>query len=80
MILHNAHLGEGVVIAMDDLLKGIAPRTLKRGASKEAEETLEKVRQDSFPHLPSRLRCFFLNYDKDVAEKRMASMFEAIES
>ncbi len=75
LTLHNAKIGRGFVVALDDLLKGINPTTLKNGASKEAELLLEKVRLESFPEKPSRLRSYFLNYDKRTAEIRKIHMF-----
>jgi hypothetical protein len=75
MVLNNASWHEGVVDSMDVLMAGIEPKTLKGGAAAEAEDLLEKVRQDRFPHLPSRLRCFFLSADKSAAEKRANTMF-----
>lgn len=74
-VLHNARLGNGVVIALDDLLSGITHATLKGGTSKEAELLLEKIRGERFPEKPSRLRSYFLNYSKHVAERRENTMF-----
>lgn len=74
-VLHNARIGQGVVMALDDLLAGIEPATLKGGAAKEAELLLEKIRRERFPEKPSRLRSFFLNYSKHVAELREKTMF-----
>jgi hypothetical protein len=75
VLLRNAVKGEGVVTSMDVLLEGVEPTTLKGGAAADAEGLLERVRQQSYPSLPSRLRCHFLNYDKSVAEHRLHAMF-----
>lgn len=75
MVLHNARIGKGVVTALDDLLSGITPSTLKSGAGKEAELLLEKIRIERFPEKPSRLRSYFLNYSRHVAEQREKIMF-----
>lgn len=75
IVLHNAHIGKGLVIALDDLLSGISPSTFKGGASEEAEMLLEKIRRENFPEKPSRLRSYFLNYSKHVAELREKTMF-----
>lgn len=74
-VLHNARIGKGVVCALDDLLSGITPSTMKGGAGKEAELLLEKIRIERFPEKPSRLRSYFLNYSRHVAELRANSMF-----
>jgi hypothetical protein len=70
LCLHNAAIGEGLVCALSDLLVGIEPTTMATSLRKIAEETLEKVRQEHFPNLPSRYRCFYLNSRKEVAEYR----------
>lgn len=75
IVLHNARIGKGVVIALDDLLSGLAPSTLKGGVGKESELLLEKIRIERFPEKPSRLRSYFLNYSKHVAEHREKTMF-----
>lgn len=74
-LLHNAVKGEGLVTCPDVLLEGIEPTTMKRGAGGDAERLLEMVRQRDHSHLPSRLRSYFLNYDKSVAEQRSKAMF-----
>ncbi|NMG04803.1 hypothetical protein [Azoarcus taiwanensis] len=75
VLLHNAVKGEGLVTSLDVLLSGIEPSTEKRGAAAEAEALLEETRQSVNPALPSRLRSYFLNYDRAVAERRSATMF-----
>jgi hypothetical protein len=71
MTLHNAKKGEGVVSAMTDLLNGIAEKLpTSSNAKAKAEATLEIVRTQIAADKPSRLRCHFLNYTKDVAEAR----------
>lgn len=72
LLLHNARLGQGIALAMEDLMQGISPVSMKTGVPKHAEEIFEDVRGISFPHRPSRLRSHFLNYDKAVAETRQA--------
>lgn len=42
--------------------------------SEAAELLLEKIRIENFPDRPSRLRSYFLNYSKEVAEHRMNAM------
>ncbi|MDZ4290994.1 MAG: hypothetical protein U1C47_03625 [Hydrogenophaga sp.] len=74
-ILNNAKLGKGVMSALDDLLAGITPSTMKGGSSRQAELLLEEVRREKFPDKPSRLRSYFLNYSREVAEARIATMF-----
>jgi hypothetical protein len=69
--LHNAVNGEGLVIGLDELLVGIEPSTSKGGVAGEAEDLLERVRKDQYPNRPSRLRSYYLNYRKDVAEFRL---------
>lgn len=73
--LHNASMGEGLADALDDLLVGIAPATMKRGAARDAEILLESIRAQEFPNLPSRLRCHFLSVDRETAERRASDMF-----
>jgi hypothetical protein len=52
--------------------EGMAPKTLKGGAARDAETLLEAVRIELYPTLPSRLGCYFLNQDRDAATHRMA--------
>lgn len=73
--LYNARNGEGVACGLDQLLEGIEPTSLKNGVAADAEKKLEAVRQANFPSRPSRLRSYFLNYDKCVAEQRSKFMF-----
>lgn len=75
LVLHNARIGKGVTSALDDLLSGITPSTSRGGVAKEAELLLEKIRAERFPEKPSRLRSYFLNYSKHVAEDRVKEMF-----
>ncbi|MDI7774035.1 hypothetical protein [Asticcacaulis sp. EMRT-3] len=56
---------------MDDLLVGISPSHMKFGTPGAAEDLFEKIRKEQFPHLPSRLRSFFLSLDRATAEERM---------
>lgn len=70
MLLHNAKKAHGLVLAQEDLLIGIKLVSLKNGSPQKAENLLEEVRKENFPNLPSRLRCHYLNYDKDTAEQR----------
>lgn len=71
MTLHNAKKGEGVVSSMTDLLNGISENIPNSGTPKaRAEAALEMVRKQIAADKPSRLRCHFLNYTKDVAEAR----------
>ena len=70
MLLHNAKKAHGLVLAQEDLLAGIEPVSLKVGNAQKAEQLLEEVRKETFPTLPSRLRCHYLNYDKETAEQR----------
>lgn len=72
LLLHNARCGQGIAPAMQDLMQGITPVSMKIGLPKKAEEMFEKVRNDRFGDRPSRLRCHFLSYDKGVAETRQA--------
>lgn len=74
-VLHNAKLAQGVAIALDDLLLGIASTPLRSGPTKDAELLLEKVRVEHFPDKPSRLRSYFLNQNRHVAELRQNTMF-----
>ena len=77
--LHNASVGEGLVIALDDLLVGVKPSTVARSLRKIAEETLEKVRREKFPNQPSRYRCFYLNSRRDIAAQRLQMEFSGQE-
>jgi hypothetical protein len=74
-VLHNASIGQGKVISPENILDGIEPQPTKRGVAAEAELLLEKVRKDKYPHLPSRLRSYFLNNDRAQAELRAIDMF-----
>lgn len=74
-LLNNAYVNKGIVIALDDLLIGIEPKIMANSNRAIAEETLEQVRQNEFPDLPSRLRCYFLNSKKSVAEIRANNEF-----
>lgn len=72
ILLHNAFCGKGLVLAMDDLLKGIPIKPNKRTSeTNKVEEIFEEIRLNSFPNLPSRLRCHFLSISKEVAETRL---------
>jgi hypothetical protein len=75
LLLHNAIIGEGLVVSMEVLLQGLPPATEKKGAGQLAELLLESVRAAEFPTLPSRMSCHYLNYDKATAEHRRDSMF-----
>jgi hypothetical protein len=75
LMLHNAALGQGVVPSMEVLLAGITPDTLRTGAAREAELTLERIRATEFPSRPSRFRCHFLSYCEEVAVRRQQTMF-----
>ncbi len=70
MLRNNALSSNGLVLAHEDLTSGIGLSTQKEGSAREAELLLEKIRKENFPHLPSRLRCHFLNYDKETAQHR----------
>lgn len=70
LILHNAKISHGLVLAQEDLLAEINPRSIKSGAALQAETLLEEIRTDKYLHLPSRLRCHYLNHDKSTAENR----------
>ena len=74
-VLHNAYIGQGLVCSLDVLLAGIDPQPMKGGAAAEAELLLEAVRSCEFPLKPSRLRSYFLNYDRSIAEHRAKHMF-----
>ncbi|MCD9480253.1 DUF2441 domain-containing protein [Photobacterium phosphoreum] len=71
MVLHNASLGQGIHLAMEDWLEDINIQVLKQGGAGEAENLLEQARLRVNPKLPSRLRCFYLNHDKEVALGRI---------
>lgn len=75
VVLHNASVGHGLVTSLDVLLAGIDPRPSKGGAAAEAEMLLEEVRAAEFPEKPSRLRSYFLNFDRSLAEHRARHMF-----
>jgi hypothetical protein len=72
-VLHNARMARGLLISQENLAKGMDsdPKPMKRGAAADAEILLEKVRRENFPTRPSRLRCYFLNADRQTAEHRM---------
>lgn len=74
-VLHNAVMGEGLVTSLNVLLSGVEPTTEKRGAAADAEALLESTRQTNHSDLPSRLRSYFLNFDRATAEKRANTMF-----
>ena len=73
-VLHNASLGKGLLPSPTVMNDGIEPKSLKGGAAKDAEILLEDVRVKDYPALPSRLCCYFLNKDEDVAVHRMADI------
>lgn len=71
ILLHNAVCGKGIVPAMDDLLKGISIKSLKRNPkARKVEELFEEIRSKDYSNLPSRLRCYFLSISKEVAKQR----------
>ncbi|WP_312373910.1 DUF2441 domain-containing protein [Stutzerimonas nitrititolerans] len=70
VMLHNAKISNGFVLAQEDLLNGNALASMKSGAALKAENLLEEIRQAKYPNLPSRLRCHYLNHDKATAEAR----------
>ncbi len=70
LLLHNVRCGQGIAPAMEDLMQGVTPMSMKTGCPKKAEDMFEEVRKESFSDRPSRLRCHFLSYDKGVAETR----------
>ncbi len=74
-VLHNASVGHGLVPSLDVLLAGIDPKPNKGGAAADAECLLEEVRANEFPEKPSRLRSYFLNHDRSLAELRTRDMF-----
>ena len=57
MLLHNAFVGKGIVLAINDLLRGISITTDKilLASKKRTEAIFEKIRLDHYPHQPSRL-------------------------
>ncbi|MUL16339.1 hypothetical protein [Aliivibrio fischeri] len=71
MVLHNANCGQGIHVAMENLLDGIEVTVQKVGGAGEAERLIEEARLRINPQLPSRLRCFYLNHDKYVALARI---------
>ena len=76
VVLHNAVMGKGLVTSLNTLLSDLGdPTTEKRGAAAEAELLLESTRRTSYPARPSRLRSYFLNFDRAIAEKRANTMF-----
>ncbi len=74
LVLHNAALGKGLLPSPTVMYEGMVPKTLKGGSGKQAEISLETIRTELYPMLPSRLCCYFLNKDKDVATHRMADI------
>lgn len=74
VVLHNASVGEGYVNGLDILLADLKPRSLKRGVGLDAENLLEEVRREEFPNRPSRLRSYFLNQNKQLAEQRQQNL------
>jgi len=70
-VLHNAHLGKGLLPSPTTILEGMEPDTQKGGVGRNTEIFLEDVRTELFQEHPSRLRCYFLNLDKDIATRRM---------
>lgn len=70
-VLHNASLAKGLLISPTNMADGMELKSMKSGAAADAENLLEALRQEYCPERPSRLRCYFLNRDRDVAEYRM---------
>jgi hypothetical protein len=68
--LHNASVGEGLLVSPVVWMDGLEPSTMKRGVAAEAEAFLETVRKNKYPNLPSRLTSYFLNFDQATAEFR----------
>lgn len=71
LVLTNASLGEGLLSSPTTMGHGMGLKSMKGGAAAEAEDLLELTRLEHYPAQPSRLRCYFLNLDKEVAEHRM---------
>lgn len=72
LLLHNACIGEGIVGGMDELLKGIEIKPNKKNLyAYKAEAIFEKIREESYPDQPSRLRCHFLSLSREIAEERL---------
>ena len=71
MVMHNASLAEGLLSSPTVMAHGLPKKTLKGGAAAEAEYLLEKIREEKFPNLPSRLQCYYLNASREAAEHRM---------
>ena len=69
-MLHNARMGMGVMPPLQVLAAHFEARTLKSGNPAVAERLIEARRLAMFPEKPSRLRSYFLNTHRDVAEKR----------
>jgi len=79
ILLNNAVCGKGIVPAMDDLLKGIAIKSVKDNPNaRKAEELFEEIRSKDYSDLPSRLRCYFLSISKEVAEQRSKEWSERV--
>lgn len=74
-LLHNTRVLHGVTPLVTDLLKGKDFESIKFGYAKLAEDLIEKIRADKFPHKPSRLSSHFLNSHKHVAETRNEKWF-----
>ncbi len=72
MLLHNAHIGEGIAVAMEDLLAGMKIKSDRRhqGAN-NAETIFENIRVACYPNQPSRLRCHFLFLSRDIAQQSL---------
>jgi hypothetical protein len=74
VLFHNAAIGEGYVNGLDVLLADLKPSSLKKGAGLDAENLLEEIRRKEFPNQPSRLRSYFLNQNKWLAEQRQQTL------
>lgn len=77
ILLNNAAKGGGYVNGLDVLLADLNLRSHKHGAGLDAENFLEKVRIQEFPSRPSRLRSYFLNQNKSIAEIRQHTLKRA---
>lgn len=71
-VMHNAFIEKRLLPSPTFIGEGMEAKTMKGGVANDAEALLEAVRVEYFPMLPSRLRCYFLNIDKDIATYRMA--------
>lgn len=74
ILLNNAAKGGGYVNGLDVLLADLKPQSHKNGVGLEAENFLEEVRIQEFPSRPSRLRSYFLNQKKSIAEIRQNTL------